>query len=106
MRDHKEDCANAVNVANKLTKLPVCKTCNGRKTIKPLFFELDCQDCFATGLDISDPLTVIRQQQEYLKQARVVIIEQRNSIYCLTVTPDEQAGEMMDKFYSLIKRMD
>lgn len=106
MSDYDAGNAHAVSVANKLSKLPICKACNGRKTIKPMFFELECTDCCATGLDISDPLAIIRQQQVYLAKARAVIISQRNTIYGLTVDQGDQMAESMEKFYSTIKRMD
>ena len=94
------------DTVNQLTKLPVCKECYGTKTVSTLFAKRDCDKCFATGLDLSDALAVVRLQQSYLATAKSVITSQRHAIFNLTHTEEEKLGASMDKFYQNAKRFD
>lgn len=96
----------ADDAENKLEKLPVCKECFGTKKVATLFAKRDCDTCFATGLDLSDALAVIRLQQAYLATAKSVITSQRRAIFDLTHTEDEKLGEAMNKFYQNATRFD
>lgn len=106
MNVNKETEEQAERVIQTLPQIPRCKSCQGKGTTRPMFHDLECEDCSATGIDISDPLAIILQQQKYLAKAKGIIVSQRRTIYGLTVSSDEQLGQAMDKFYSSIKRMD
>jgi RecJ-like exonuclease len=98
--------AKSEDTVKEISGLKRCPICQGRGKVKPLFFVIDCDDCHGTGLDVSDPIAVIQQQQEYLKKAREVIIHQRSSLYCLIVSEQERTAESMEKYYSSTKSMD
>lgn len=92
--------------SNKLVVIPICKKCFGKKTITPMFFEVDCLACYATGIDLSDPLAVIRLQQSFLEKAKEIIGFQRKSIYDLAYTDEEKQALTQEKFYKHAKRFD
>lgn len=82
-----------------LKRLPVCAECNGKKEIKPMFYWLECPRCYGTGLDLSNPLAVIRLQQEFLATAKTVIIEQRRTLYMNSSTEGERNADSVEGLY-------
>lgn len=89
-----------------LKKLPVCKECCGTKKVATLFSQRDCDACFETGIDLSDPLAIVRLQQSLLEKAREIIVSQRKTIYDLAYTEEEKQALSMEQFYKSAKRFD
>lgn len=90
----------------ELERLPTCKACKGKGTVKPMFYVMECPDCFGTALDLSNPLAVIKLQQQFLTQAKAVIVEQRRALYESSLSEGEAMEETMDHFYKSAKRFD
>ena len=80
-------------------RVTACRVCRGLGTHRPMLHVIECMDCQGTGVDISDPISVIKQQQELLKKAKVVIVSQRRNIYALTVGPEQATADAMARFY-------
>lgn len=90
----------------QLECLPICKHCKGKGTVKPMFYTLECPDCFGTGLDLKEPLALIRLQKKYLEQAKSLIVDLRKQLYELGLQDGESEQLAMDKFYRHAKRFD
>lgn len=82
-----------------LKRVPVCPECKGQKKVKGLFYFYDCASCFATGIDLSKPLAVIRLQQEFLNTAKAVIVEQRRTLYMNSTTAEERLADDIEDCY-------
>ena len=104
--DHNDVLEMSDKVTAEIAQVPRCKVCNGKGTVKPLFFDLECTECDGAGIDLSDPLAVIKLQKGLLAKAKQVIIHQRQSIYCLTVGDEQRTADNMNKFYAASKRID
>lgn len=102
--------AEVIELANysekELTRLPKCKSCHGKGTYKPMFYEMECPDCFGTALNLSDPLAIIKLQSTYLAQSKKVIVAQRQAMYELLHTEEERYEKCVEAFYDPIKKRD
>jgi len=87
----------------KLERLDMCIHCNGVGWTKPMFYQLNCDPCGGTGLELSDMMAVIVKQQQFLVAAKATIIHQRRQLFDLTFSKEEKTQQAMDKFYSTIK---
>lgn len=90
----------------ELERLTICKACKGKGTVKPMFYVMECPDCFGTTLDLSEPLAVIKLQQQFLTKAKAVIVAQRRALYENSLSEGEAMEETMDHFYKSAKRFD
>lgn len=90
----------------ELTKLPKCRACHGKGTHKPMFYEMECPECFGTALDLSEPLAIIKLQSSYLAQAKGVIVAQRQAMYELLHPEDERYEKSVKRFYDSMKKRD
>jgi hypothetical protein len=104
-KNKKKAVASDGFVSNTL-RVPLCPGCKGKGKLKPLFFEYDCGKCEGTGIDINDPIAIIKQQKELLAKARKVIVHQRQKIYTLTVGQQQQTSESIAKFYGKSNKTD
>ncbi|MFT7372591.1 MAG: DnaJ-class molecular chaperone [Oleiphilaceae bacterium] len=86
--------------------VPLCPGCKGKGKVKPLFFELDCEQCQATGIDINDPIAIIKQQKGLLAEARKVIVRQRQKIYTLTVSEQQRTADSIAEFHGQSNKTD
>lgn len=78
---------------------PSCSSCQGKGTVKPMFYEYECDACYGTGIDISDPVAVIKWQKECLQWGRNEIQRLRRELYLATTTEDERLGHSVSRFY-------
>ena len=91
-------------------KPAVCCKCFGRGVVKPMFYYIECAECFGTGYDLSNPLSIIKWQKLCLKWSKTKITSLQNEVRKLKPMSDEEKqkamGFVMDRFYENSKRLD
>lgn len=99
--------AKVIELANhsekELTRLPKCKSCHGKGTYKPMFYEMECPDCFGTALNLSDPLAIIKLQSTYLAQSKKVIVAQRQTCMSCFIQKKKDMRNVLKHFMTLSK---
>ncbi|MCG9576130.1 hypothetical protein L1D14_07735 [Vibrio tubiashii] len=83
-----------------------CPTCKGRGQVKPMFYSIECNDCYGIGFDLSDPIKLIKWQSACLTWAKNRLKCQTNIINTLKTTSQEREEASQAKFYQSSNRKD
>ncbi|WP_070964877.1 hypothetical protein [Vibrio sonorensis] len=82
-------------------ELPICWACNGTGCVEGLFSKTECFNCEGTGLELSNPVKVIKQQREWLAWSKREIIRLRRLNAKLdTRTKEQKEADAVGEFYS------
>ncbi|HHY0551915.1 TPA: hypothetical protein ACVU5P_004234 [Vibrio parahaemolyticus] len=83
-------------------KLPVnsgyCKHCRGKRTQRTLFSYIECEKCFGTGLDISDPEVVIRHLFSLSEKLKAKVEGLELDLFRATTTEEERLEMCISDF--------
>lgn len=90
------DSATEVTLDNKPQ---ICRTCLGRGVYKPMFFEMDCPDCYGTGYRLDDPVSLIKWQKMCMDWSRKRILKLQNDLRIATTTEEERMAEDIENMY-------
>lgn len=90
----------ANKVEKKLHEQVKCKSCVGKGTVKPMYYEYDCTVCGGTGCDMSDVVTFAINQQEIIRAQTVLINSFIHDFFLHGFTSKERMAFSIDNFYS------
>ncbi|UTZ44517.1 hypothetical protein [Vibrio campbellii] len=83
-----------------------CKACCGKGWVKPLFFRTECDRCFGTTYDLTNPVAIIKWQQLCLEWAKKDVKENRRALLHATTTSEERKAKAVEGFYQDARRKD
>ncbi len=83
-----------------------CAECNGTGQIKGLFSRFECNACFGTTFDLSNPIAIIKWQSACLAWAKEEVRRARADLYLATTTEAERTAKAVEVFYKDAKRID
>lgn len=99
-----ESCSDAeVTIDDKPAP---CKACQGRGWVKTLFSRWECDSCFGTTYDLSNPIAIIKWQRLCLDWAKKDIYESRRALLHATTTSEERQAHAVEEFYKDARRKD
>lgn len=95
-----EAIENCSDVEVTLEDKPLhCKACGGKGWIKSLFSRWECDRCFGTTYDLSNPIAIIKWQKLCLEWARSEVVESRKALLNATMTSSEREANAVEEFY-------
>ncbi|WP_432773881.1 hypothetical protein [Vibrio parahaemolyticus] len=97
-------CADAEVTLNDKPK--PCELCKGRGWVKPLFVKYECDACFGTTYDLSNPIAIIKWQRLCMEWAKNDVLENRKALLYATTTEQERQAATIDDFYKDSNRKD
>ncbi len=83
-----------------------CKFCNGKGWVKSLFNRWECDSCFGTTYDLSNPVAIIKWQKLCLEWARNEVLDTRKALLYATTTSEERQAAAVEEFYKDARRKD
>lgn len=95
-----ESCDDEVTINDKPL---VCSNCKGKGVIKPMFYEFECDHCFGTGYDMSNPVKIIKWQKLCMSWSKEKVTKLRSDLYTASTNKRERMGDCMDAFYKEAK---
>lgn len=99
-----ENCSDAdVTLEDKPAP---CKACGGKGWVKTLFSRWECDTCFGTTYDLSNPIAIIKWQRLCLDWAKKDVVESRRALLYATTTSKERQANAVEEFYQDARRKD
>lgn len=83
-----------------------CKECGGKGWVKSLFNRWECDVCFGTTYDLSNPIAIIKWQRLCLDWAKNDVLESRKALLEATTTSEERQAHAVEEFYKDARRKD
>lgn len=87
-------------------KPPECPTCNGKGWVQSLFSRWECDACFGTTYDLSNPVAIIKWQRLCMEWAKKDVIKSRLDLQTATMSNEQKEAKAIDDFYQTAKRKD
>lgn len=89
-----------------ISSVPLCPVCKGSGKTTGLLHQLDCIDCYGSGVDLRHAVGIIKLLRGRIAKAEVTYRQQRQQIKHLSMTEDQRKadldkrmGESVSEFY-------